>query len=163
MAPGLALIAVEIFVVPGFGFVGLTGIFCLTWGLVMAMVQHYPGGPIMPTWPQLEIPIMKLSGSFILTMIVGAMAGRFLPQSRLMRGFRLEESMSREAGYTSAQHAAPPPGATGTALTDLRPGGTAMIDDRRTDVITQGEFVDKGVTVRVIEASGSHVVVEEVV
>lgn len=158
---GLALIVVEIFILPGFGIVGLSGVFCLCWGLVMAMVQHYPGGPIMPTWTQLEIPVMKLSGSFLITMVLGAIAGRYLPTSRLMRGFRLQESVSSEAGYTASQHLAPSDGTLGKAVTDLRPGGTALIEDHRMDVITQGEYVDKGATIRVIHGSGSHILVEE--
>ena len=159
---GLALILVEILVIPGFGFVGLTGIFCLCWGLLMAMVQHYPGGPILPSWSQLELPIMKLSSSFIITMVAGVVAGRYLPQSRLMSGFRLQESISREAGYTSARDNRPLVGLTGVALTDLRPSGAAMIDDQRIDVITQGEYIEKNAKICVVQASGNRIVVETV-
>lgn len=51
-------------------------------------------------------------------------------------------------------------GKNGRALTPLRPSGTAIIDDVRLDVVTDGEFIDVGDAVRVTEVTGNRVVVE---
>lgn len=48
---------------------------------------------------------------------------------------------------------------TGEALTDLRPSGTVMIDNRKFDVLTTGESISKGTSVRVTEVSGNRIVV----
>ena len=50
-------------------------------------------------------------------------------------------------------------GQTGTAITPLRPSGKAMIDDRRYDVVTRGEFLEKGTPIRVVTAKGARIVV----
>ena len=53
-------------------------------------------------------------------------------------------------------------GRTGRALTTLRPSGTADIDGRRVDVITEGGFVASGAAVEVVRSQGAVVVVREV-
>jgi membrane-bound ClpP family serine protease len=53
------------------------------------------------------------------------------------------------------------PGETGIALTKLRPAGKAQINGRRVDVITQGQMLDEGCPVEVIEVSGIRIVVRE--
>ena len=50
-------------------------------------------------------------------------------------------------------------GREGTAQTMLRPSGFAMIDDERVDVVTQGEMVQPGTAVKVIEVEGNRIVV----
>ena len=51
-------------------------------------------------------------------------------------------------------------GREGVALTTLRPSGAALIDDERVDVTADGEFIEKGTRIRVIEAEGPRIVVE---
>jgi membrane-bound serine protease (ClpP class) len=50
-------------------------------------------------------------------------------------------------------------GRTGTAITPLRPSGKAMIDERRYDVVTRGDFLEKGTPIRVVSAKGARIVV----
>ena len=50
-------------------------------------------------------------------------------------------------------------GREGTAVGDLRPSGTAMFGDQRVDVVTEGDYVIKGSTIKVIEVRGNRVVV----
>ena len=45
-------------------------------------------------------------------------------------------------------------GATGTALSDLRPSGIAEIEGRRVDVVTSGEYLPRGETIEVISDEG---------
>ena len=51
---------------------------------------------------------------------------------------------------------------TGVAFTDLRPAGTALIDGKRVDVVTEGGYVSKNTPIRVIEVEGMRVVVRPV-
>ncbi len=50
----------------------------------------------------------------------------------------------------------------GVALTNLRPAGTAMLAQKRVDVVSRGEFIDKDARVTVIAVTGNQVVVKEV-
>ena len=50
---------------------------------------------------------------------------------------------------------------TGTAFTQLRPCGTALINGRRVDVVTEGSLIEKGTPVKVVALEGMRVVVRE--
>ena len=50
---------------------------------------------------------------------------------------------------------------TGTAYTDLRPSGKATISDQRLNVVTEGSFIEKDNSVKVIVVEGNRVVVRK--
>ncbi|MCE9582397.1 MAG: hypothetical protein K8T20_07880 [Planctomycetes bacterium] len=54
------------------------------------------------------------------------------------------------------------PGMDGTAVTPLRPTGVAVLDGKRTDVLTNGEPVERGAAIRVVAVEGNRVVVAPV-
>lgn len=75
----------------------------------------------------------------------------------------LKTTLSRAAGYSSQSEAlAAYLGKTGTAITDLRPAGTARIEEKRVDVVSRGEYINKGSMVRVTAVEGNRVVVREI-
>lgn len=52
-------------------------------------------------------------------------------------------------------------GKEGVAVTNLRPSGTVRIENRRIDVVTRGDFIEKGAAVDVVKVEGSRVVVKQ--
>ncbi len=48
---------------------------------------------------------------------------------------------------------------TGIALTALRPAGTALIDKKRVDVVSRGDFIEKGSSILVTEVTGNQIIV----
>ena len=50
-------------------------------------------------------------------------------------------------------------GQEGVTLTPLHPAGMALIDGRKVDVVTLGDYIDKDVPIRVVDNSGNRVVV----
>ncbi len=51
-------------------------------------------------------------------------------------------------------------GAEGVTVTPLRPAGTAMINGKRVDVVTEGVYIEEGRRVRIREVHGSRIVVD---
>jgi membrane-bound serine protease (ClpP class) len=159
---GVILLLIEVFALPGFGLIGLTGLFLMFWSLLISMAPNLPDAPLMPALPDLKLPIRNLAISLILSGIGMLFIGRFLPKSRSTSWLVLKESTSTTAGYTSADERPDLLGQTGRALTPLRPGGSAQFGQRRQDVVTRGDFIDTGARIRVREVHGSRVVVEAV-
>ena len=158
---GVGFLAAEIFFFPGFGFAGLTGLFLIFWGLLMAMVQHYPGGPILPSWDALTAPVGTLTGGMLIAVALGAVLIRFLPEGRPFHGLRLDQATRAADGYTASREDYQGLlGVQGQTITALRPSGMAMFGDRRVDVVTHGDFIDPQQPVRVVEIHGSRIVVE---
>ncbi|MDY6906418.1 MAG: NfeD family protein [Thermodesulfobacteriota bacterium] len=52
-------------------------------------------------------------------------------------------------------------GKTGTTVSDLRPAGIARIDGKRVDVVSRGEYIDKGTAIVVTAVTGNQIIVQE--
>ena len=151
---GLGLIALEVFVIPGFGFAGVLGITLMLGSVFFVFDKAY----------EFRTAVMWLSVSVILTAGLAILAAFFLPETQIFQRLALSTVMDTEMGY----HSSSPEdfqgylGQSGVALTPLRPSGTARIADKRVDVVTVGDFIPKDSNVKVVEVEGSKVFVEAV-
>jgi len=66
-----------------------------------------------------------------------------------------------DAGYTSRTNYSDLLGAEGVAATTLRPAGTAEINGKRIDVVTDSEYIEHGKPIIVTAVEGMRVVVRE--
>lgn len=152
-AVGIVLLAAEVLVIPGFGIAGILGGAAILGGATLSMV-----GAVASFSDVLEA-LGLVSLSLILVGVAAWALLRHLPSSRRLAGVFLRESTSRETGYLSAPDRMDLIGKTGRAVTDLRPAGTAVIDEERVDVVTEGPWIEQGTEVRVVSAEGyRHVV-----
>lgn len=97
-------------------------------------------------------------GVGILVVVVLALL-RHLPSSTRMEGVLLPHTQPSEEGYVSAPARQDLVGKTGVALGELRPAGTAIIEDERLDVITEGDWLPSGTAVVVVKAEAMRLVV----
>ena len=150
---GLALIVVEVFVIPGFGIAGILGIILMVGSAFFVFFD---------TTDNVSTALLWLSISIILTSVLGIIATIFLPKSAPFQRFALSTVMSTDEGYHAAgtQDFESFIGKTGVALTPLRPAGTAKIDNKRLDVVTVGNFIPENTPIKVLEVSGSKISVE---
>ena len=89
-------------------------------------------------------------------------ADEVLVNSGRFSGLLLKGAGSRQEGFTTAPSRPALVGRDGTAITDLRPSGTARIGEERVDVITEGEYVPQGSRVEVVRSEGYRHVVRKV-
>lgn len=157
---GLALVFIEVFITPGFGVLGLAGLSLMLWALLSAMIERLPGEPWYPSWPRVEIPLLKLSAAFAFFAVGAVVLAKILPRSAAFRPLVLGRSTSRAEGYTATKLDDKLIGVEGTAVTDLHPAGSAMFGERKLDVITHGEYLGKGEKVRIVETRGNRIIVE---
>lgn len=76
--------------------------------------------------------------------------------------FALKSELSSKGGYTSYdEKTSEYLGKEGTAATNLRPAGTALIEGKRVDVVTRGDYIEKGAAVKVSAVEGSRIVVKK--
>jgi membrane-bound serine protease (ClpP class) len=159
-ALGLVLVALEFFLFPGTIFVGLAGAALMLLALVMAVVDIYPGGPALPTFGQLRLPLTQILVAMLGAVVVAWGLGLLLPKTPLYEHL-VSSSTSGERNVTEqARVHLLQVGQVGVTTSPLRPGGKARFGDQILDVISQGELVDRGQKVRIIGHSGSEAVVE---
>ena len=151
---GLLLLVLEIFVIPGFGIAGVLGIAALLAGLSLSLVG---GGA---TWQFLLTALGRVVFSLLFAVAASLLLLRYLPRLPMGRRLILETGLPAGAGYTSApEDDARLLGKSGTTLTPLRPAGMADIDGERVDVVSDGEFIDSGVSITVSRVDGNRIVV----
>ena len=86
-----------------------------------------------------------------------------MPRLKLFSRLTLDESQSAEDGYTvqASEKVARFTGKRGVAITTLRPSGKAELMDEVVDVETEGEFVEAGTAVEVVEVSSNRILVRK--
>ena len=150
---GLVALAIEAFVLPGFGVAGILGIVAVAAAMVLALMGA------APTTGDVVQALAILGASLVITSAVVYAWLRHIPNSDRWGGLFLRGRMTQSDGYISALPRADLVGQEGVAVTDLRPAGTATIAGERVDVVTEGEFVIQGSPVRVLRSEGyRHVV-----
>jgi membrane-bound serine protease (ClpP class) len=150
---GVILLLLEIFVIPGFGIVGVLGALAVLAGLTSSL---FGSGATFRTVVY-ALSRVAISGAVALAAALALL--RFLPH--LPGGRKLVLSAALPAGG-SVGHAPAPGGrvgAHGTAVTSLRPAGIVELDGRRVDVVTEGDYIEAGREVEVVADAGSRVVV----
>jgi membrane-bound serine protease (ClpP class) len=159
-AIGLILLALEIFVVPGFGLPGIAGLSCIFAGIYLAMVKR----PVPEfSWDYQTLNTAMLT---ILCMAVAVAIGiviiwKMAPESRLKQLMVLSASEQADLGYTASENLEALVGQSGKSLTHLRPAGKALIGDEPIKVQSQGEFIEKNSAVTVVRVAGNKVFVAE--
>lgn len=145
---GIALLIIEVFV-PSFGILGLLGSAALVAGVVTAASD--------PMTAFISIVIALVVATILIVIFI-----RMNKSRGIWNKFILREKLTTEQGFVSADIKDSLLGLQGKTITPLRPAGTIVINDKRIDVVTSGEFIDTNRTVTVIKAEGTWVVVKEV-
>ncbi|MCO4804973.1 MAG: nodulation protein NfeD [Flavobacteriales bacterium] len=160
---GLALIAVEVFVIPGFGVAGIAGIALAVTGLSLSLVGNI-GFDFKP------VQSSRLIEAFLIVLISGGVSitgSLFLAvklfESGALSRLVLQADQKSSDGYvgTSTQEFELI-GQLGEAYTDLRPAGKVVVSDNIYDATSDSGFVDAGTKVKVISYTGAQVKVRTV-
>lgn len=158
---GLVLLAVEIFVLPGFGIAGVAGIVAVILGLSFAaidndLLRHLPTGEITVGW--ILQPILVVIIAATAALIGGLLLSkRFLTDTTpLQRKVVLTAEMAPEQGYVShPQVASELIGKTAEVAAVLRPSGRVIIDGIYYDAIAEeGQFIPRGKQVIITRFEG---------
>ncbi len=165
---GLILIALEVFVIPGFGVAGISGLLMLLAGLLFAMIDlnlpldvAFELGYIRDG---IESALMRISIALVALVIGAFVFGKYLPGSFVGRKFILSASTGAAQGYVAGIDSSKNElvGKKGVAQSTLRPAGIGVFDGQRVDVVADGTFIEKGRTIEVVKVDFNRVVVAEV-
>jgi membrane-bound serine protease (ClpP class) len=164
---GLVLLGVELFVIPGFGIVGITGIILIVAALFMMLVQNPPPGvPALPG--QIWTAVWRLGLAIIGSAVAILLLYRFvLPHTPIFGALVLTTQQQHKAGFHASEGSelAEPEkliGLVGVAKTKLRPAGKGLFGGEPLDVVTDGDFIDAGATVEIVEVESNRIVVRQV-
>ena len=166
---GMTLLGIEIFVIPGFGVFGVSGILMTVVSLVMAS-NTFSGMTATESFEQSMGSLGSLAAALMVVILVAAVLNRFLPSipfiNRLIltppgyaandpEGLQLKPSLLSRPTVSGPISV----GMVGTTASSLRPTGKAMFGDKYVDVVSDGAYIDHGTKIEVIRLAGNRIIV----
>ncbi|MBT3877933.1 MAG: hypothetical protein HON76_21535 [Candidatus Scalindua sp.] len=159
---GIVLLAVEILFIPGFGIAGIPGIILILIGAILSFQDF-----TIPRTPY-DVDMFVKNIFAVMCSIIGSgitifLLFKFMPGIPFFNRIVLTASETSQGGFVIP----PQPsggsgvmGMKGKALTALHPTGKIEVDNNTLDVVTEGEYIEKGKIVEIIEISGNRIVVK---
>jgi membrane-bound serine protease (ClpP class) len=164
---GMVSLAVELFVFPGFGVFGMSGVLLILASIVMASHTF-----VWPTkeyeYRQMGFTLLQVTVAMVAVAVGAAVLARYFPSLPLFNRLVLkpepwtgvDEAARRAAeGYESLAYLI---GETGRTTTVLRPSGKAKFGDRLLDVTASGNYIEPDSLVEVVDVQGPRVIVKRV-
>jgi membrane-bound serine protease (ClpP class) len=153
---GIGLLIVELFIIPGFGAAGISGIILIGLSLILSM-QDFIIPEFEWEWREFHKNILMVTANIVGAFIVFLIFASLFKRVSFFRRLTLEASQLSTEGYTVQDKSREPDylGREGTAVTTLRPAGKAEFGDELLTVQTDGDFVPAGSRVKIIEVNGN--------
>ena len=160
---GLILIILEIFVIPGFGIAGISGVILALTGLVLSMVDNiifefeFHGAEALTM-------VLKSLAVVVVSMFLALIASLYLSKKALtshaFSWIVLNSSEKKEEGFIGVDSTQKELiGKIGTAFTDLRPSGKVEIEEEIYDAKSEIGFIEKDQKIKVIDYKSGQVYV----
>ena len=159
---GIILIAVEVFVIPGFGVFGILGLFTSIGSLILIMLNNdlfdftfVISGDIV------SASLAVLSSIFLLGILI-LFGGIKLTDTDAFKKIALEETQDSRLGYVSNKYSDEYIGKKGKAFTVLRPSGKVIIEEKLCDATSYDGFIEKNSKIKVVGNEGSALKVSKI-
>ncbi len=164
-ASGVVFLAVELFVIPGFGVAGISGLLLIFVSIVLASQEF--------VFPRTMHELATTAKSSLVAVISGgigvaicSLAVRHMNSIPMLNRLILKPPVAsdeplfvgKEGKEISSTALAV--GDWGVTTTFLRPGGKVQFGDQLLDAVSEGAFLQAGEEVRIVELQGSRIVVE---
>lgn len=152
---GIILVALEVFVIPGFGIAGIAGIAMIVVGLTLAMIDNIVfklDGDA--AFSEISRAFATVLISFLSSLTLSIYLSRkvFMSSRGFFSTMALNYDEKKENGFISVDMTYKEMvGKTGVAYTVLRPSGRVEIDNELYDAMSMVGFIDRGEKVKIIK------------
>lgn len=159
---GIGLLVVEIFVLPGFGIAGISGIIFVVGSLVLVMLNNDVFDFTFVDGGEITKAVLTTMAGLLASVFLMFFGGLRLTNTKAFQRISLPDTQKRSEGYTSNFNQQSYLGMKGVAYTVLRPSGKILVNDELKDAFTRGEFIEKDKKVEVIDESGTSLKVKQI-
>ena len=172
-AAGGIFLAIELFVLPGFGIAGLLGLTLMLVSFVMAG-QDFVSPRTTQEMNSLSRSLLVILFSGVVVTVAAVMITRVYGGIPGLKWLVLQPPSREDTTNPSSKDSKTPTeivvdgeglvhvGDWGVAATPLRPAGKVWFDENYVDVVSDGGYVEQGGQVRIIRISGNRIVVREI-
>jgi len=162
---GLILIALEIFVIPGFGIAGISGLILVFAGLVLSLLQNVNFDFQWINPDKIFTALTTVTVSLFIGFLISLLCGKkvFTSNSGVFKNFSLHDIQDKEKGFISVDpNLKYLNGKTGEAYTVLRPSGKVIIEGKIYDAVSNWGMIEKGEKIKVVKVETLQLYVETI-
>nr|WP_246164155.1 NfeD family protein [Xanthovirga aplysinae] len=159
---GVALLALELFVIPGFGVAGFSGIALMIASLVLVMLNNDSFDFSFVEFGAIVKAVLTIVLAFLGSIIFVFFGGLKFTDTHMFKRLALQDTQKRKEGFTSSFKTISYVGKKGKAYTVLRPSGKVEIEGEILDAYTQGKFITKNSEIEVVSDEGTSLKVRKV-
>ncbi len=152
---GIGLIAAEVFVIPGFGIAGISGLFLTIGSLIFIMLNNDAFDFEFVAAERVLKAVLATIAGMLGSLVVIFAGGMRFANSKAFSRVALEDTQDSKQGYTANFRAISYIGKKGTAYTVLRPSGKILLEGEIYDAYTRGDYIERGTKVVVVDDRGS--------
>lgn len=162
---GIGLLAVELFLLPGFGVAGISGIVLIMLSLILAMqdftIPDTTGAPWQ--WEILQRNFIVVGVAFLVAFVAFIAIVSMLPHIPVLARLTLPAEEKESAGFTAKIDYQSLVGKTGISFTPLRPAGKIKLETGELlDVVTDSDFIGKDEQIKINQIEGNRIVVTRI-
>ena len=158
---GIVFIALEVFVIPGFGVFGILGLFTSIGALILIMLNNDMFDfTFVVSKDIVNASLSVLISGFAFGILI-LFGGIRFTDSHAFKKISLAETQNSDLGYVSKKYSDNLIGKNGKAFTVLRPSGKILINDEIYDATSSGEFIEKNTKVEIKSNEGSNLKVKK--
>lgn len=160
---GVILLALEIFVIPGFGVAGIMGIICILAALTLSLVMNDFFDFTISGSERLTGSFLLVLTSMVAAIVVSVVFGKAVLKTSLFQRLVLQDEQRSQMGYSIAQPHAELQSKEGIAKTDLRPSGKIEIEGKWYDAVALDGFIEKGSSIYIEKQENYNLFVRRVI
>ena len=158
---GIILIAIEVFIIPGFGVFGVFGLFTSIGSLILIMLNNDFFDFTFVLSKDLVSSSLSVLISIFGFLLLVLFGGVKITDTKAFKKIALEETQESSKGFISKKYSDELIGVKGKSFSVLRPSGKIIINEKIYDASTNGEFIEKNKNVEVISNEGSSLKVKK--
>lgn len=156
---GIILILLEIFVIPGFGVAGISGIILMGMGLIFASLNNDWFNFEMVEIPDLTVSIISVTGGFVLSFLLIIIMSTQIGKKGMFRRIALETDMGSSGSVDTKDHELV--GLSGVTMTVLRPSGKVIINEEVYDAVSNLNYIEANTSIKVVKFENMQLYVEK--
>lgn len=148
---GLVLVALELFVIPGFGVAGISGIILVISGLTLSLLNNVVFNFESVETGAIGKAFITVTGGITLSFALVIYLSSKIGTKGIFRNVALVKTLDNESGYVGvSMDAKELIGQQGVASTVLRLSGKVQVDGKTYDAVSEDGFIEKGTLVEII-------------
>lgn len=155
---GLVLLGIEVFVIPGFGVAGISGLVLMFGALVLSAINNIVFDFSVTSSEQIESALTRVVFGLLGFIVFALLSAKLFADSPLFKKIGLEATLGKTEERTPGSLV----GKEGICTNDLKPAGYVEIEGKEWEAKSMDGYINKGTPVRVVGKESWQLIVEPV-